>query len=99
MLKKSNAYYVIEVTPWPLTTTISIFSLIIGLIMKMQLKYLSNIITILALIALIISIYNWWNDIIIEKPHPVLKGIQTGDHVYFVHSYHFDCSNANNTLA
>ncbi len=28
-----------------------------------------------------------WNDLVIERPHPVLDGIQTGDHAYFVHSY------------
>ena len=30
-----------------------------------------------------------WNDLVIEHPHPVLDGIKTGDHAYFVHSYHF----------
>lgn len=29
-----------------------------------------------------------WNDLIIDHPHAVLAGIQTGDHAYFVHSYH-----------
>ena len=28
-----------------------------------------------------------WNDLVIEQPHPVLDGISTGDHAYFVHSY------------
>jgi len=28
-----------------------------------------------------------WNDLVIERPHPVLDGIATGDHAYFVHSY------------
>ncbi|MFD1344674.1 imidazole glycerol phosphate synthase subunit HisH [Litorisediminicola beolgyonensis] len=28
-----------------------------------------------------------WNDLIIDHPHPVLDGIQSGDHAYFVHSY------------
>lgn len=28
-----------------------------------------------------------WNDLVIERPHPVLEGIATGDHVYFVHSF------------
>jgi glutamine amidotransferase len=28
-----------------------------------------------------------WNDLIIDAPHPVLEGIKTGDHAYFVHSY------------
>lgn len=30
-----------------------------------------------------------WNDLIIAGSHPVLDGIATGDHAYFVHSYHF----------
>ncbi|MFN7051394.1 MAG: imidazole glycerol phosphate synthase subunit HisH, partial [Gemmobacter sp.] len=28
-----------------------------------------------------------WNDLVIDHPHPVLEGIATGDHAYFVHSY------------
>lgn len=28
-----------------------------------------------------------WNDVAISTPHPVLAGIKTGDHAYFVHSY------------
>ena len=34
-----------------------------------------------------------WNEIIIKNDHPVLKGINSGDHFYFVHSYKFDCKN------
>jgi glutamine amidotransferase len=30
-----------------------------------------------------------WNDLVIDHEHPVLAGLQTGDHAYFVHSYHF----------
>ena len=30
-----------------------------------------------------------WNDLVVDHPHPVLAGISTGDHAYFVHSYHF----------
>ena len=29
-----------------------------------------------------------WNDLVIDHPHPVLDGLKTGDHAYFVHSYH-----------
>ena len=29
-----------------------------------------------------------WNDLVIDQPHPVLAGVETGDHAYFVHSYH-----------
>ncbi len=28
-----------------------------------------------------------WNDLMIDRPHPVLAGLETGDHAYFVHSY------------
>ena len=29
-----------------------------------------------------------WNDLVLDAPHPVFDGIKTGDHTYFVHSYH-----------
>lgn len=28
-----------------------------------------------------------WNDLVIDQHHPVLAGVRTGDHAYFVHSY------------
>ena len=28
-----------------------------------------------------------WNDLVIDAPHPVLDGINTGAHAYFVHSW------------
>ncbi|TPE53607.1 imidazole glycerol phosphate synthase subunit HisH [Amaricoccus solimangrovi] len=30
-----------------------------------------------------------WNALEIVRPHPLLDGIESGDHAYFVHSYHF----------
>jgi glutamine amidotransferase len=30
-----------------------------------------------------------WNDLMIDHAHPVFDGLSTGDHAYFVHSYHF----------
>lgn len=33
-----------------------------------------------------------WNELLVEQPgHPVLKGITSGMHAYFVHSFHFAC--------
>lgn len=40
-----------------------------------------------------------WNDLVIDTPHPVLDGVTTGDHAYFVHSYHFVVDNAEERLA
>jgi glutamine amidotransferase len=40
-----------------------------------------------------------WNDLIIDAPHPVFEGVQTGDHAYFVHSYHMAVGNPSERLA
>ena len=40
-----------------------------------------------------------WNDLQLEGAHPVLDGIETGDHAYFVHSFHMDVSTAEQRLA
>ena len=40
-----------------------------------------------------------WNDLVIDHPHPVLNGVKTGDHAYFVHSYAMDVANPNERLA
>jgi glutamine amidotransferase len=40
-----------------------------------------------------------WNDLVISHPHPVLQGIETGDHAYFVHSYAMDVTNPTERLA
>ncbi|MEO0681605.1 MAG: imidazole glycerol phosphate synthase subunit HisH [Pseudomonadota bacterium] len=29
-----------------------------------------------------------WNELILDRPHPVLEGLTSGDHAYFVHSFH-----------
>jgi len=29
-----------------------------------------------------------WNELSLARPHPVFEGLASGDHVYFVHSYH-----------
>lgn len=40
-----------------------------------------------------------WNDLVVDRPHPVLEGIATGDHAYFVHSYHFRVATPAHLLA
>ena len=40
-----------------------------------------------------------WNDLVINHQHPVLHGIETGDHAYFVHSYHFRVADPAQRLA
>ena len=40
-----------------------------------------------------------WNDLVIDNPHPIFDGIKTGQHAYFVHSYHFRVDNPAERLA
>lgn len=40
-----------------------------------------------------------WNDLVIDHTHPVLDGIATGDHAYFVHSYAFRVADPADRLA
>ncbi|MEM0977484.1 MAG: imidazole glycerol phosphate synthase subunit HisH [Pseudomonadota bacterium] len=39
-----------------------------------------------------------WNALQIEEEHPVLDGITSGDHAYFVHSYHLDAKSKETRL-
>lgn len=40
-----------------------------------------------------------WNDLVIDRPHPLLEGIATGDHAYFVHGWQFRVSDPTHLLA
>ena len=40
-----------------------------------------------------------WNDLVIDHPHPILDGIETGDHAYFVHSWHMQVKNPRQRIA
>lgn len=40
-----------------------------------------------------------WNDLVLEAQHPVFEGVASGDHTYFVHSYHFEVADPAMRLA
>lgn len=40
-----------------------------------------------------------WNDLVIDGEHPIFDGVSTGEHAYFVHSYHFVVSDKMQRLA
>jgi imidazole glycerol-phosphate synthase subunit HisH len=41
-----------------------------------------------------------WNELAVAPPaHPVLDGLESGTHVYFVHSYAFECRETDHVLA
>ncbi|MBJ2153699.1 imidazole glycerol phosphate synthase subunit HisH [Paracoccus sp. IB05] len=40
-----------------------------------------------------------WNDLQIDRSHPVLSGVNSGDHAYFVHSWQFRTASAEDRIA
>lgn len=40
-----------------------------------------------------------WNELFVDRNHPVLAGIEPGAHAYFVHSYHLKPRDADHRLA
>ncbi|MGX9355549.1 imidazole glycerol phosphate synthase subunit HisH [Roseobacteraceae bacterium S113] len=40
-----------------------------------------------------------WNDLVIDVAHPVLAGLESGTHAYFVHSYHMAMRDVTQRLA
>ena len=40
-----------------------------------------------------------WNDLVLDQPYPVLNGIETGDHAYFVHSWAMQVNDTAHLLA
>jgi len=40
-----------------------------------------------------------WNELDIRRPHPVLDGQTPGAHMYFVHSFQFECADPDHVLA
>lgn len=40
-----------------------------------------------------------WNNLVIEQDHALLDGVSSGDHTYFVHSYHFKTKRPEDRIA
>ena len=40
-----------------------------------------------------------WNELVLDRPHPVLEGVASGDHAYFVHSFHLQVTDPAQRLA
>jgi glutamine amidotransferase len=40
-----------------------------------------------------------WNNLVIDYPHPIFDGIESGDHAYFVHSYQMQVATPEQRIA
>lgn len=83
-MRIAHSYHLVTNSPWPLTTAISIFSMLIGTTLFLHNKIGGIEITSLSLISLFLSLYFWWKDVIIEGTYrgehtdKVQKGITLG---------------------
>ena len=83
-MRIAYSYHLVSNSPWPITTTISILSIIIGNTMCYQNKIGGGELVIIAILGLIYSIYYWSKDIIIEGTYKgehtekVQKGLNMG---------------------
>ncbi len=76
-------YHLVENSPWPITTALSVFSLLFGFILCAQYPFhITNdlnktnfcyLLVLLSFVSLIISLYCWWADVIKE-------GSKRGEH-------------------
>lgn len=72
-MKISHSYHLVQISPWPITTGISLLSILMGNILLYHNKYLGLELFVISIISLVYSIYYWFKDIIIE-------GSYRGDH-------------------
>ena len=56
----------VENSLWPATTAVSALSILLGTVMLFHMKIGGEELVILSLISLIISLYFWWKEVIIE---------------------------------
>lgn len=83
-MKLSFPYHLVQVSPWPLTTSISVFSLLLGNILLFSNKILGKELVLISICSLIYSTYYWFKDIIIEgtfrgeHTEKVQKGLSIG---------------------
>lgn len=72
-MKIGNSYHIVTNSPWPITTAISVLSILLGNVLLFQNKIGGIELTIVSGIATIYSGYYWFKDIIVE-------GTYIGDH-------------------
>nr|QFQ33836.1 cytochrome c oxidase subunit III [Amblyomma geoemydae] len=77
-----HPFHLVEKSPWPLTSSISAFSLTLGFVNFFNNK--NNILIYTAMLILILSSYQWWRDVSREASFQgfhtffVLKGLKLG---------------------
>jgi cytochrome c oxidase subunit 3 len=83
-MRKDFTYQIVEVSPWPITSSISVMSILIGNVLIFDNVRHGKEILIGSIISLIYSAYRWFKDIVIEGTYQgehtnkVQKGLMMG---------------------
>lgn len=93
MTHQTHAYHIVNPSPWPLTGALSALLLTSGLVIWFH--YNSTVLLSLGLLANILTIYQWWRDIIREGTYQghhtpiVQKGLRYGIILFIVSEVFF----------
>lgn len=92
--RQSFPYHLVEFSPWPLTTSVSVMTLLMGFVLGLQRGNIGvidgTVLTSLGLISVIISVTLWWGDVsregILEGSHTkeVQKGLTIGYYLFIL---------------
>nr|AOY39960.1 cytochrome c oxidase subunit 3 [Xyleborus sp. BMNH 1040067] len=92
-MKQNHPFHLVNQSPWPLTTSFSIFTLLMGIIKWFHLFKAE--LMILGLILTMMSSYQWWRDIVRESTYQghhtmkVTKGLQWGMILFIISEIFF----------
>nr|AZZ89119.1 cytochrome c oxidase subunit 3 [Magadhaideus sp. n. SX-2018] len=87
-MKQNHPYHLVTKSPWPLLTSINVFTLLMGTVMWFHFKETSNMIN--GTILTILCSYCWWRDISRESTYQgshtnlVIKGLKLGMMMFIV---------------
>ena len=88
---KAFSYHIVTSSPWPVTTTISLFSFLLSIVTYLQGKLvygynLGSLLFFISFLSLAISLTHWWKDVHFEASylgeHPTK--VQTGLNIGFI---------------
>lgn len=85
-MKLGHSFHLVQVSPWPLTTGLTVGSLLLGNVLLFHNKLFGKELIIISIISLVYSIYYWSKDIIIEGAYrgEHTKKVQKGLYLGFI---------------
>nr|AML26595.1 cytochrome c oxidase subunit III [Scolytinae sp. BMNH 1274713] len=92
-MKQNHPFHLVNQSPWPLTTSLSVFTMLMGVI-KWFHMFEANLM-FMGLFLTIISSYQWWRDITRESTYQghhtmkVVKGLQWGMILFIISEIFF----------